>query len=131
MPDRTPEWTEVLAGAVAVVLFLSNAPEVAPANRVWIVGGSLAAAALLGPVGRSSLAERASRWSLAVQGFAFYALVAACVAFVWVVRRTLGFPSGSLTAVGTGGYLAVAVFVAARVLWWAARRVGERVRQTV
>jgi len=89
------------------------------------------AAALLGPVERSSLVERASDWSWIAEGVVFYALVAATVAVVRVVRRNLGFPPGALTAVATGGSLAVALFVATRVPWWVARRAGERVRQTV
>jgi hypothetical protein len=52
----------------------------------------------------------------------FYALVAACTAFVWVVRRNLGFPPGALTAVAAGGALAVTVFVALHV---ASRRAVE------
>jgi hypothetical protein len=43
------------------MLFLSNGPEVTRPNRVWVLGGFLTAVALLGPVSRSSLAERASR----------------------------------------------------------------------
>jgi hypothetical protein len=116
LPDRAPTWIDVLAGAFAVVLFLSNASEIARPNRIWAVGGFLVAAALLGPVGRSSLVGRASGWSWIAERVVFYALVAVTVAVVWVVRRNLGFPPGALSALATGGFLAVTVFVTLHVL---------------
>ncbi|QLH82853.1 hypothetical protein [Halosimplex pelagicum] len=122
LPDRTPTWTDVLVGALAGVLFLSDLTTVAGLQWTWVAGGFVGTALVLGPVARSSLGARASEWSRAGGALGGIALIAAFVALAWVVREVVGVPQAVLSGLASGVFLAVTVFVALHV---ACRRTVE------
>ncbi|WP_424016811.1 hypothetical protein ACOZ4N_13100 [Halorientalis pallida] len=113
----SPSGTALLIAALAVPVVVQNLLLPGSLAWLWVAVGFVAFAVAIGPVAASSLGERVGAWfrGIGVEG-RILALVAV-VAAVWLVTEVVEGAFTPLHSIGTGGLLAVVVFVTVRTVY--------------
>jgi hypothetical protein len=113
----SPSGTDLLVAALALLVVVQNLLLPSSLAWLWVAVGFVAFAVAMGPVAASSFGERVGSWfrGIGVEG-RLLAIVAVAAA-VWLVTEVVEGVFTPLHSLGTGGLLAVVVFVALRTVY--------------